>query len=92
MSDTASAPEGLRSCGSVSEDDARRQTGEHGGKTVDTRGPQHDVHPPDCAQFAGDAFIFSGTVGFKKNNHIFILVPLFVLLAPPVCPMAGGVR
>lgn len=58
MSDAASAPKG--SCrASASEDDAGRQIGKHGGETVDIGGSQHDVHPPDCTQFAGEAFISS---------------------------------
>lgn len=39
---------------------------------MDTGGPQHDVHPPDRAQFTGDS-LFHMTCGC-------FLLPLFVLL------------
>lgn len=39
---------------------------------MDTGGSQHDVHPPDCAQFTGDS-LFHMTCGC-------FLLPLFVLL------------
>lgn len=53
---------------------------------MDTGGPQHDVHPPDCAQFAGDAFISSHTFFFKQ----ILLLLLFVVLPPLVCALAEG--
>lgn len=42
---------------------------------MDTGGPQHDVHPPDCAQFTGDS-LFHMTCGCLLFLFCFLL-PLF---------------
>lgn len=47
---------------------------------MDTGGPQHDVHPPDCAQFTGDS-LFHMTCGCFFCFVLFcFLLLLFVLL------------
>lgn len=43
---------------------------------MDTGGPQHDVHPPDCAQFTGDS-LFHMTCGCGFFCCCCFLLPLF---------------